>query len=55
MLEGPDLVTLRSAAETVAGGLAAQAAAGAAPVAGAEASARAQPDALDSLLGELEP
>jgi hypothetical protein len=55
VLEGPDLVTLRSAAETVAGGLAAQAAAGAAPVAGAEPSARAQPDALDSLLGELEP
>jgi hypothetical protein len=55
VLEGPDLVTLRSAAETVAGGLAAQAAAGAAPLAGAEASAPAQPDALDSLLGELEP
>ncbi|MCW2907080.1 MAG: hypothetical protein JWL68_1869, partial [Actinomycetia bacterium] len=42
------------AAETVAGGLAAQAA-GAAPPAGAGASARAQPDALDRLLEELEP
>jgi hypothetical protein len=55
VLAGPDLAALRSAAETVAGGLAAQAAAGAAPVAGAEASARTQPDALDRLLGELEP
>ena len=53
VLDGPDLAALRTAAETVAGGLAAQAAAGAAPLAGAEASAR--PDALDDLLTELEP
>jgi hypothetical protein len=59
VLGGPDLAALRSAAEAAAGGLAAQAAAGAAPLAdaggSASARARAQPDALDSLLTELEP
>ena len=54
VLEGPDLAALRTAAEAVAGGLAAEAAAGAAPLAGAEASASARPDALDDLLTELE-
>jgi hypothetical protein len=55
VLGGPDLAALRTAAEAVAGGLAAQAAAGATPLAGAEASASARPDALDDLLTELEP